>query len=106
MFRIALTTLLLLALNLLAMAESIPVWPDLAPGETSRATGENQPFRKNENPPVTRTINIRLPTMDVFPAANPFPVLQTLSFLGLVSERAGQSWVKHRVCKPSSSHRG
>ena len=51
--------------------EPIAVWPDLAPGETSRATGEKQPFRPNEKPPVTRVINIRRPTMTVHLADKP-----------------------------------
>ncbi|MCA9212822.1 MAG: alpha/beta hydrolase [Planctomycetales bacterium] len=50
---------------------NIPIWPDLAPGETSRETGTLQPFRANESPPVSRVTNIRLPTMDVFLPNNP-----------------------------------
>ena len=52
-------------------SDSIRIWPDLAPGETSRETGELQPFRPNEKPPVSRVVKIRLPTMDVFPAPKP-----------------------------------
>lgn len=47
------------------------VWPDLAPGETSREEGSNQPLRKDETPPVTRVEKIRRPSIDVFPAPNP-----------------------------------
>ena len=47
-------------------ADSISVWPDLAPGETSKSTGENLPNRPDENPPITRTVKIRRPTIDVF----------------------------------------
>lgn len=42
------------------------VWPDLAPGESSRETGTNQPPRKGEDPPVTRVVKIRRPSVDVF----------------------------------------
>jgi len=52
-------------------AATLNVWPDLAPGETERATGTLQPFRKGETPPVSRVVDIRLPTMDVFPASQP-----------------------------------
>lgn len=48
-----------------------PIWPEMAPGETSRETGTKQPFRKNEHPPVTRVTNIRYPTMNVFLAEKP-----------------------------------
>jgi acetyl esterase/lipase len=50
---------------------TFPLWPDLAPGETSRETGEVQPFRADEKPPVTRVIKIRRPTIDLFLADNP-----------------------------------
>lgn len=48
------------------LANNIDVWPDLAPGESSRESGETLPFRPSENPPVTRVVKIRRPTMDVF----------------------------------------
>ncbi len=44
----------------------VQVWPGLAPGESSDAEGETQPPRPGENPPVTRVVNIRRPTLDVF----------------------------------------
>jgi acetyl esterase/lipase len=47
-------------------AENVFVWPDLAPGETSRDVGTNLPPRKGEKPPITRVVNIRRPTLDVF----------------------------------------
>ena len=52
-------------------AESLPVWPDLAPGEMSRETGTLLPFRENESPPISRVTKIRLPTIDVFLADKP-----------------------------------
>ena len=45
---------------------NIPIWPGLAPGETSNSPGETQPFRKGEVPPVTRVVKIRKPSMDIF----------------------------------------
>ncbi len=52
-------------------AEPLFVWPDLAPGETARDTGTPQPLRKGEDPPITRLVNIRRPTLDVFLPKNP-----------------------------------
>lgn len=52
-------------------AEPINVWPDLAPGETTRLTGEALPRKPEEVPPVTRLVNITRPTLTVFPAAKP-----------------------------------
>ena len=46
-------------------AEAIDVWPDLAPGETTRLVGEKMPAREGENPPITRLVNITRPTMTV-----------------------------------------
>ena len=49
----------------------LQIWPGLAPGETTRETGDLLPFRENEHPRVSRVVNIRQPTVDVFPAAKP-----------------------------------
>lgn len=54
-----------------AKHQNLAIWPDLAPGETSHATGEAQPRRPDEDPPVTRLVKIRKPTMDVFLAEKP-----------------------------------
>lgn len=62
---------LLVVTSVASAADTIYVWPDLAPGESSNAEGTAQPLRKNEIPPVTRITNIRRPTIDVFPAKNP-----------------------------------
>jgi len=51
--------------------DRVMVWPAYAPGETSLDEGTNQPNRAGEVPPVTRTINIRRPSIDVFLADNP-----------------------------------
>ena len=50
---------------------TVPIWPDLAPGETSRGRGETLPFRPQEKPPVSRVVKIRQPTLDIFPAPQP-----------------------------------
>ena len=51
--------------------EPIDVWPDLAPGESSRLTGETLPYRADEVPPVTRVVNIRRPTFTAYLTSNP-----------------------------------
>lgn len=72
---------------------SLPVWPDLAPGETSRDTGTAQPLREDENPPVSRIIKIRRPTLDVFPAKKPngtaILVLPGGGFMKVVPDKEG-----------------
>lgn len=45
--------------------EPMPVWPDFAPGETTKFTGEKLPARKGEDPPVTRVVKITQPTFTV-----------------------------------------
>ncbi len=56
----------------LCIAEDrVDVWPDLAPGETTRLVGEAQPRLANENPPVTRVINITRPTLTIHLAPKP-----------------------------------
>jgi acetyl esterase/lipase len=52
-------------------AEPQNIWPDLAPGETSRETGEIQPYRESDVPRVTRVTNIRKPTFTIHLAAKP-----------------------------------
>jgi acetyl esterase/lipase len=49
-------------------AQPIFVWPDLAPGETERATGTMLPMRPQDNPPIIRVEKIRRPPMSVYPA--------------------------------------
>lgn len=54
-----------------AIAQETPpifVWPDLAPGETDRASGTTLPMRPTDNPPITRVEKIRRPPMTVYPA--------------------------------------
>ncbi len=44
----------------------LDIWPDLAPGETTRNTGETLPRRPNENPPATRIARITRPQLHMF----------------------------------------
>lgn len=66
----SLFTFILVASTTCAAADSLPLWPGPAPGETSLETGENLPPR-SADPTVTRVIKVRRPTMDIYPAANP-----------------------------------
>lgn len=61
----------LLSISPCLAEERLDVWPNLAPGETTRLVGEKQPPMPNENPPVTRVINITRPTFTVHLAAKP-----------------------------------
>jgi acetyl esterase/lipase len=45
--------------------EPLPIWPDLAPGETTKLTGEKMPPREGEKPAITRVVKITQPTMTV-----------------------------------------
>ena len=67
---------LLLVVTLLAShhcvaEERMDVWPDVAPGETTRQIGEKQPRVASENPPVTRIVKITRPTFTVHLAPKP-----------------------------------
>ena len=52
-------------------SEPLLVWPGYAPGETTKETGTVQPFRPNENPPITRVTHISQPTFTVHLAEKP-----------------------------------
>lgn len=52
-------------------AESVSLWAQLAPGESTRAAGSPLPARETDSPPITRVEKITQPTLDVFPAAQP-----------------------------------
>lgn len=71
--RIMLKQLSLLSICALPLSagEPLPLWPDLAPDETSRNTGELQPFREGEVPPVNRVINIRKPSFTMHAPTKP-----------------------------------
>jgi len=51
-----------------ASAETIPLWPDLAPGEATKKTGTELPKRPEDIPPITRVENITSPTLSLYPA--------------------------------------
>jgi acetyl esterase/lipase len=58
----------LMATLLIATAqatEPLDVWPNLAPGESARSVGEALPARSEEQPTVTRMVNITRPTLSV-----------------------------------------
>jgi acetyl esterase/lipase len=46
-------------------SEPLDVWPQFAPGETTRQLGEQLPARAGEMPPITRVANVTRPTMTV-----------------------------------------
>jgi len=47
--------------------EVIPLWPDLAPGETTKKAGDELPRREADSPPFTRVENITAPTLAFYP---------------------------------------
>lgn len=55
----------LVSIATLSAFEPHNVWPDLAPGETTKHKGDVAPFRPNEVPPVLRVSNITQPTFTV-----------------------------------------
>jgi acetyl esterase/lipase len=61
---------LLFASRLLG-GEPLDIWPQLAPGETTRQAGEQLPGRPTDMPPITRVTNVTRPTMTVHLAAEP-----------------------------------
>lgn len=95
---ISVTLTLLLMTSMLPAAEpssghSLSVWPGLAPEETSLEAGVAQPARQGEDPPVTRLIRIRKPTIDVFLADEPngtaVVVLPGGGFIKVVPDKEG-----------------
>lgn len=52
-------------------AEPLDVWPEFAPGETTRNVGEKWPAKENEKPPITRVGKVTRPTMTVHRPATP-----------------------------------
>jgi acetyl esterase/lipase len=56
---------LLLCVSAAARGEPIDVWPQFAPGETTRELGEKLPPRAGEMPPITRVVNVTRPTISV-----------------------------------------
>ena len=62
-----LVVLLIVPATCCAADESLFPWPDLAPGETERSTGTILPMREQDNPPITRVVDIRRSTIAVIP---------------------------------------
>jgi acetyl esterase/lipase len=52
------------------VAGALPIWPELAPGETSMQTGTALPS-KGEVPAISRIRNVRCPQLDVYLAPKP-----------------------------------
>jgi acetyl esterase/lipase len=71
MYRWLVVALFLIGSGTLAGAEPIRVWPKLAPGETTEQVGEALPARPSDSPPITRVVNVTLPTMSVHLAPQP-----------------------------------
>lgn len=45
--------------------EPLDIWPEFAPGETTRSVGEKLPAPPNEKVPITRMVKVTRPTMTV-----------------------------------------
>ena len=63
--------LLLLLLTVSAVARAaeptIYPWPDLAPDEAERSIGKMLPMRPQDKPPITRIVDIRRPSIAIYP---------------------------------------
>jgi acetyl esterase/lipase len=62
---LSLLVAVLLCASVVNAAEPLDIWPDLAPGETTREPGTPLPARPGENPAITRVENITRPTLTV-----------------------------------------
>src|SRR5205809_1880902 len=71
MNRCYLVLTLLLCSRAALSSEPLDVWPQLAPGESTRQAGETLPPRAGETPPITRVVNVTRPTMSVHLAHEP-----------------------------------
>jgi acetyl esterase/lipase len=49
----------------------VDLWPEMAPGESSRHPGDVLPRRPDENPPATRITNITQPLLEIYEPADP-----------------------------------
>ncbi len=66
-------TIFLIAFGSFVRADDSPldVWPDLAPGETTRSTGEKKPSPAKQDPPITLMTKVTQPTFTVHAAEDP-----------------------------------
>lgn len=71
MLRVSLCVIVVLISSIAGAGEPINVWPNLAPGETTKMTGEKTPPPPNEVRVITRVVNITQPTMTVYLAEKP-----------------------------------
>src|SRR6478672_8133752 len=71
MLRCRLFFALLLGLNAALAGEPLDIWPQFAPGESTRQVGEALPPRAGEAPPITRVVNVTRPTMSMHVAQQP-----------------------------------
>ena len=46
--------------------EALPIWPNFAPGETTKNPGVALPLNPKDNPPITRIKDVTQPTMTAF----------------------------------------
>ncbi|MFK7818453.1 MAG: alpha/beta hydrolase [Planctomycetaceae bacterium] len=69
--RIAFALSLALLTSTAAGQDNIPIWPGMAPGETSDSKGKLLPARSDAANAVQRVVDVRRPTMDIFPAKKP-----------------------------------
>jgi len=83
-------------------SEPIDVWPNVAPGETTRQVGEKLPARAEEVPTVTRVINITRPTFTVHvpdkPNGTAIVILPGGGFGKVVPDKEGSEaaeWLGH-----------
>jgi len=65
MVRCCLILALILGENTILASEPLDIWPELAPGESTRQVGETLSPRPGEAPPITRVGNVTRPTMSV-----------------------------------------
>ena len=57
----------------------VRLWPGIAPGEDSESEGTVLPFRPEEDPPVTRVVDISAPSIDLYlPAGKPVAAVLVL----------------------------
>jgi len=71
MIRSSLLFALMLCATVALGIEPLDVWPQFAPGESTRQIGGELPPRAGETPPITRVVNVTRPTMSVHLAQQP-----------------------------------
>jgi acetyl esterase/lipase len=64
-------SLLAISSQAIEPAETVLIWEGIAPGEKTRKTGDKLPPRETDQPTITRVENITMPTLDIYPVADP-----------------------------------